>query len=166
MKRHLGWVIASVILVGGVGGALAADMPVKAPPPPPPPPSWSGCYLGADVGGGVRSSENVTWVDPNFLLGIGGAVPSPLALFPVGNNGDSFGVTAGFYAGYNWQFSPIGVFGVEGDINWAHFSRQTFLAPSVAPAAAANATFLSPATMHLLVFAQDSASSDGTHYGM
>ena len=52
MKRHLGWAIASVILVGGVGGALAADMPVKAPPPPPPPPSWSGFYLGADVGGG------------------------------------------------------------------------------------------------------------------
>jgi outer membrane immunogenic protein len=132
---------ASALVFGQI--ALAADMPVKAPPPAPPPPSWSGFYLGADIGAGTRSSEDVTWVDPNFLAGIAGAVPSPLTLLPVGGNGDSFGVTGGIYAGYNWQFSPIGVFGVEGDINWAHFSRQAFLNPSVAAVAVTNPTFLS-----------------------
>ena len=33
--------------------ASAADLPRKAPPAPPPPPplTWSGCYIGANVGG-------------------------------------------------------------------------------------------------------------------
>jgi hypothetical protein len=34
--------------------ALAADLPRKAPPaapPLPPPPTWTGCYIGANVGG-------------------------------------------------------------------------------------------------------------------
>lgn len=32
--------------------ALAADLPMKAPPPPAPVYSWTGCYIGANVGGG------------------------------------------------------------------------------------------------------------------
>jgi outer membrane immunogenic protein len=38
-----------------VGPALAADLPRKAPPAPPPPPppplTWTGCYIGANIGG-------------------------------------------------------------------------------------------------------------------
>ena len=42
-----------------VAPALAADLPRKAPPPaalppPPPPLTWTGCYLGANIGGVFR----------------------------------------------------------------------------------------------------------------
>ena len=50
MKRHL---FASMAVALSVGPAFAADMPARyrAPPPPPPPMyTWTGCYVGANVG--------------------------------------------------------------------------------------------------------------------
>ena len=51
---------AAVALTAGI--ASAADLPRKAPayvPPPPPPPTWTGCYLGANIGwiGGRINSD-------------------------------------------------------------------------------------------------------------
>ena len=45
--------IASVAFAAlGTSVAGAADMPVKAPPPPPPPVfSWTGFYIGGNIGG-------------------------------------------------------------------------------------------------------------------
>ena len=41
--------------------AVAADLPRKAPPaalpPPPPPLTWTGCYIGANIGGVDRRLE-------------------------------------------------------------------------------------------------------------
>ena len=34
----------------GTAGAMAADMPLKAPMAPPPPPSWTGFYVGVNGG--------------------------------------------------------------------------------------------------------------------
>jgi outer membrane immunogenic protein len=45
-------VVAAAIV--STTGAFAADLPRKAPPayiPPPPPMTWTGCYIGANVGG-------------------------------------------------------------------------------------------------------------------
>jgi outer membrane immunogenic protein len=48
---------SSLLLVAAIGlvasQASAADLPRKAPAyvPPPPPPTWTGCYIGANVGG-------------------------------------------------------------------------------------------------------------------
>jgi outer membrane immunogenic protein len=112
--------------------ALAADMPVKAPPPPPPPPSWSGFYLGADIGTGWRSADHVTFADVN----------SPGVIFPtLQSTGSALGAVYGIYAGYNWQFSPIGVFGVEGDINGASIRQLSFATPAFV--GGASTTFLS-----------------------
>ena len=53
MKKLLLSGIAFALLA--VGPALAADLPRKAPayqpPPPPPPLTWTGCYIGANIGG-------------------------------------------------------------------------------------------------------------------
>src|SRR5229473_2804992 len=61
MRRHLGWALASVILVAlsGLGGAMAADMAVKARPVAPPVViyNWSGCYIGGNVGGGWNETR-------------------------------------------------------------------------------------------------------------
>jgi opacity protein-like surface antigen len=43
--------LASAWLLMTAGLAQAADMPVKAPPPSPPALSWTGFYIGGNVGG-------------------------------------------------------------------------------------------------------------------
>jgi outer membrane immunogenic protein len=51
MKRLL-ICLASAAMLFGPPAAHSADLAVKAPPPPPPPVfSWTGFYLGANVGG-------------------------------------------------------------------------------------------------------------------
>jgi outer membrane immunogenic protein len=67
--------------------------------------SWTGFYLGGDVGGAF-SSDNATW----NLLGPGGSTIAPLT----GSTGGS-AFAGGFFAGYNWQFAPSFVAGIEGD---------------------------------------------------
>jgi outer membrane immunogenic protein len=61
MRKH------SLMLAAAIGlaasQASAADLPRKAPvytPPPPPPITWTGCYIGANVGG-VFSSGDATF---------------------------------------------------------------------------------------------------------
>jgi outer membrane immunogenic protein len=90
-KTTLG-IVAVAATIGTA--ALAADMPVKAPPPAPAPVySWTGFYIGGNVGYGVAR-------DPSSL----GA-----PIFP-GTGIESFaimpaGVIGGVQAGYNWQVS-------------------------------------------------------------
>ena len=70
MKRIVSCVIASAALfaAASLSSASAADlgsrMVFKAPPPPPAPVfSWTGCHIGADVGGGWvtdKDSETVS----------------------------------------------------------------------------------------------------------
>jgi outer membrane immunogenic protein len=81
--------------------AVAADIPKKAPAPPPPPPvfSWTGFYLGGDIGG-AWSNGHIT----DTLDGIN-----------VSTNRS--GVIGGFEAGYNYQISNF-VFGIEGNFDW------------------------------------------------
>jgi hypothetical protein len=57
-------------------GALAADMPLKAQPLPPPPPaySWTGLYVGGDVGGLWTHSGTGEW-DPLPNVGFFGEFP-------------------------------------------------------------------------------------------
>ncbi len=50
-----------------LSGALAADMPLKAPPAPPPPAyTWTGYYVGVNVGYGAGD-------DPTTMSTVSGA---------------------------------------------------------------------------------------------
>ena len=53
MKKISSFIAAATLAVGLSQAATAADLPRKAPPapPPPPPPTWTGCYIGANIGG-------------------------------------------------------------------------------------------------------------------
>jgi outer membrane immunogenic protein len=53
MRTFSNLVAAAGLVVGLSQAASAADLPRKAPPAPPPPPplTWTGCYIGANVGG-------------------------------------------------------------------------------------------------------------------
>jgi outer membrane immunogenic protein len=115
MRRCVGWALASIVSLGfsGLGGAMAADMAVKARPPIAPPPiyTWSGCYLGADVGGGSqRQGASEFTIPTGFNAG-----PTAVSL-------NKTSVMGGPYAGCNYQFGSNWVIGVEGDWSAAALS--------------------------------------------
>jgi outer membrane immunogenic protein len=104
MKTTLSAIALAAALAAGA--AQAADLPSRKAPPPayiPPPPimTWTGFYGGLNLGGGWqdRSSSNV-WQGWGW-----------------GNNnsGGSGGVVGGGQIGYNYQFSPWLVVGLETD---------------------------------------------------
>lgn len=103
MRKHLLGSVAAISLAAG-GVANAADLFVKAPIAPVD--SWTGFYLGANLGySWGRSNTTAT-----FSNSTTGAVLSSSA--------DSFnlpGVIGGVQAGYNWRRSNW-LFGIEGDI--------------------------------------------------
>jgi outer membrane immunogenic protein len=84
--------------------ASAADLkPRPAPPPPLPPPfSWTGFYIGGNLGG-AWAHDDIT----DSLFGLN---------FSNGNNNGVF--IGGGQVGLNYQFSNF-VLGVEGDFDWA-----------------------------------------------
>jgi len=98
-----GWLLSTVAvaILGITGAALAADMPVKAPPPPPPPVfSWTGFYLGGNIGAAFAHNN---WSDVTRGVAFGG------------NNGGHF--LAGGQIGYNWQINNF-LLSAEADADW------------------------------------------------
>jgi outer membrane immunogenic protein len=85
------------------GSALAADLPRRAPEPVykavEPMFNWSGFYVGTHVGYG--------WGDADLDHATGGALA----------HAKPAGWFGGGQAGYNWQFSPNWVWGVETDLS-------------------------------------------------
>jgi outer membrane immunogenic protein len=107
-----------VVAISGLIGtsAFAADMAVKAPPEVPPPPVWTGWYVGVNVGasmGTVKTDFNATPV--TVTTSIPATFNIPGVPGPGTNTESPDGFMGGGQIGYNWQFSPIWVVGVEAD---------------------------------------------------
>jgi outer membrane immunogenic protein len=103
------------VLVGVSAVADAADLHVKAPPRPAPPPvvvpppfSWSGFYVGGNLGA-AWSHRSLT--DSRFGL-----------QFDNGNNNATF--VGGGQVGFNYQINNF-VLGAEGDFDWAAKNSNT-----------------------------------------
>lgn len=92
-----------------VASALAADAPVKAPPAAVF--SWTGFYVGGNIGGVWGQSS---FTDESGLYGPVGAA----------YNNDLSGVIGGFQAGYNWQAGNL-ILGLETDINLSSAKKDT-----------------------------------------
>lgn len=93
------------------GAANAADMPVKAMPVKAPPPvayDWTGAYIGGYFGDAISNTKAHT-----------DALTSGVADMNVK------GFTVGGTAGYNWQFNPRFLVGVEGDLGWLSINKTT-----------------------------------------
>src|SRR3974390_2087038 len=95
--KYKGFLLATAGGLAVAPMAQAADMLVKAPPPPPPP-SWTGWYIGANVGAAWQNMKDnssygsrVTHLDGSTFIG-GGQI------------------------GYNFQHGNS-VFGIEADIS-------------------------------------------------
>jgi outer membrane immunogenic protein len=108
MRR--GVLLAGMLLATSFGHAAAADLALSAPPPLVPP-SWSGFYVGAHAGAAWQSLPNWSFADPNQF-----PATFASATLPAGNAG--LAPVGGFQGGFNWQFAPTWVLGVEGDVSW------------------------------------------------
>lgn len=105
--------VAAIALLG-IGAASAADLHVKALPVSAPAFSWTGFYVGANIGGVRAENEsqevgNLTWFDN---------APTPVY------GASATGAIGGIQAGYNWQFQRF-VLGVEGDVSAASANANT-----------------------------------------
>jgi outer membrane immunogenic protein len=122
--KNLAIAITVTALIGTP--AFAADMPLKAPPPAPAPVySWTGWYIGGNIGGG--------WGDRNLVVSPNDPIASSF-ITQVSNNGGNFnsapssnnsGVIGGLQLGYNWQFNRNWLVGLETDFNWADVKGST-----------------------------------------
>jgi outer membrane immunogenic protein len=103
------------------GPATAADMAIRKAPPPPPLPvsTWTGCYVGAHVGGLWASKEFVeTTPDSDFVGQSAGT-----------HEVDSW--LGGLQVGCDYQFAGGFVVGIQGDYAWtdAEGSNVSLLFP-------------------------------------
>jgi outer membrane immunogenic protein len=112
MRKHSLMLVAAAIGLAA-SQASAADLPRKAPPPaappPPPPITWTGCYIGANIGG---------------IFGRGDA---HFDNFEIGSNTRS-AFTGGGQIGCDYQFAGGWVIGIRDMFNWANVGRdRTFV---------------------------------------
>jgi outer membrane immunogenic protein len=108
--RHL--LLSTVAFAALAGSAFAADLPSRKEAPvyvaPTPVFSWTGFYVGADVGGAFASTSlNNTFTGWNS------------------HSLDTSGVMGGGYVGYNYQLNQNFVIGVEGDFQGTSTSQSS-----------------------------------------
>ena len=112
MKKFLLATVALVAL-GATVPALAADLPArtytKAPAYAAPLYNWTGFYIGGHLGGAFSSDNN-----------FGGLT--------TGNNNDGR-FLGGLQAGYDYQFAPNWVLGIEGQYSWLASSNNGIVFP-------------------------------------
>ncbi len=81
-------------------GAMAADIALPPTPSPqfalPPPPTWTGCYIGGNIGGGWNT---ISGFDPTNMVSVG--------------NGNGSGFVGGGQVGCDYQYNSI-VVGIAG----------------------------------------------------
>lgn len=119
-------ILLAIAAIGGLGTApaLAADMALKAPPPPMP--TWTGWYIGGNIGGIWGNDPGSVATGPTpATAGVPGT-PAPAATSIPMASGTPGSVLGGFEAGYNYQIGNYLV-GFEGDIEGAGLSMNTTL---------------------------------------
>jgi outer membrane immunogenic protein len=117
---------ASILVAYGLGNASAADLgtraaPVyKAPPPMAAPYSWTGFYVGGDIGGLWSHSGAGVWDPGPNLFSFGE--------FPIEGSFHQSAFVGGVHVGYNYQFAPTWLAGIEGDWSWTD-AKASFAGP-------------------------------------
>ena len=85
-------------------------------------PSWTGFYVGANLGyGWGDSSPEITATDPgtrNFInaIRVGSINPAPF---------DTKGIFGGLQIGYNYRFAPNWLVGIETDFQWSNLNGNS-----------------------------------------
>jgi outer membrane immunogenic protein len=107
----------ALVSFGAVAPGYAADMPVKAPMMAAPVAgyNWTGLYIGAHVGGGWGHNQSTVTDNSSGNFPIG-TTTAPF---------DKAGILGGAQAGFNWQFAPQWVLGIEGEYSKANIDGST-----------------------------------------
>ncbi len=142
-------VVALASLVASAAGA--ADLPTTKGPPPAPAPyippafTWTGFYIGGNVGGafGDGSLKTETSV---------AGVPMFTNIIPNNFNNAATSVIGGGQVGYNYQFG-LGVVGIESDFDWTGIDRS------------ASVTLAGPGALSTTTFARTEVNWIGTTRG-
>ena len=134
MKRTL---LCAAALLSMSTLSFAADLPSRAVAAAPvylaPAFSWTGFYVGGNVGAAWAGRDNCPAL--NYLDH--GVYVADSSFLPNCNGSNNVGFIGGGQAGYNWQFGAW-VFGLEGDISWVGrngghgFDFATFGTPAMA----------------------------------
>jgi outer membrane immunogenic protein len=121
------FLLASVGAIALTGSAaLAADLPSRAPPPvylPPPPVfTWTGIYLGVQIGGAWGSgSSNFTAFDAVTGTSVDNSIGgSPSGVIGGGHLGFDYQIPT-----WNWFSSSGVVIGLEGSVDGSSLSKTT-----------------------------------------
>ena len=122
MKKVL---LGAVAIAAAVisGSALAADLPLKAKAPPILY-SWTGFYIGGNIGGGFDGTKTGFSGSPALAANFA-ANQLPTSLAP----GDG-GLVGGVQVGYNYQLSTIWLVGVEADIQGQGYKGTSSVTPT------------------------------------
>jgi outer membrane immunogenic protein len=128
MKKLLLASVGAVALMS-TGPAFAADVAVPVYKAPIVYSSWTGVYAGVSLG--YKWSE-VDWTTTCLGLtdvncGVNGPLPgNPFFVDASSPRGfDPASARVGGYIGYNWQFAPSWLVGLEGDIAWADDNQSS-----------------------------------------
>jgi outer membrane immunogenic protein len=116
LLRHTGFGAVVVAAAFFCGHAKAADLALKAPAAAAY--NWSGCYIGANAGLGMASSDFGSSVDPGSHLLVANGDPAAVGLAGTGS-ANSTGFAGGGQAGCNLQSGSF-VYGLEGDVDYFH----------------------------------------------
>ena len=119
MKMKTIAVLSGILSLSAVSVASAADMAVKAPVVPPAPIfTWTGFYIGADVGwAGSRQTATTVGTPAGFgAPAIVGAGIAGIGVLPMSHGLSDDSVMGSIHAGYNWQ-AGAWVLGLEGDVS-------------------------------------------------
>jgi len=121
MKKAIVVVASVAALIASPAIAADVALPVKAPPVAPAVSGWTGFYVGADAG---LSATDSKWTATNFvqqLLLAGVPIGTTTGLNPTLTSQAPLNMQSGRlggYLGYNWQFAPRWLAGIEGDFGW------------------------------------------------
>jgi outer membrane immunogenic protein len=118
MKKLL---VVGIALGALMAPAVAADMKVKAPILAPPPFTWTGWYVGGNLGGKSATSADKVSYAPSVIAGLPNGTTLDLNAINAPTN------LGGGQVGYNYQIGQA-VLGVEGDIDAQHWNVTQTLA--------------------------------------
>jgi outer membrane immunogenic protein len=136
MKTKLTVILSGIIGLGAIGAASAADMAVKAAPPPLAPVfTWTGFYIGVNLGGSWADNQRgYSTGQPGLVFASCGSPAGVAPLVFAGANpfdlsngcGSPTSFIGGGQIGYNWQ-AGAWVFGLEADGAWQSLIERSFV---------------------------------------
>jgi outer membrane immunogenic protein len=133
--HRLSIAVAAISTIAFAQVASAADLPRKATAVLPPPPviGWTGFYTGLNVGYGWGGHLDVAGTGTS--ISFPGLIPITNSLaFEGAHSQNLSGVIGGGQVGYNYQFSPKWVLGLEADIQGSGQRKTSTFADPIAAA--------------------------------